>query len=986
MRVKQKFNPNLAYQLDAVNSIVNIFKDITLNYSTSEKQILTQNIFSLSRGSSSTINPFIKIDQWNNEILKNIKNIQISNQLEDVSYIYGSQPVFDIEMETGTGKTYVYLRTILELCKRYNFKKFIILVPNKAVKETIQSNLKSYQEHFSNLYGEINYNCKYYDSSSLDVVLNFADSTGLEILIMNIQQINKMDENNKSANKFYKSQDYLSGGTARDLIKETNPILIIDEPQTTASGIKSIKAIKDLSPSFILRYSATFRKRIDEILMYKLDAVDAYNLNLVKRIDVLSCDNKNSDDITIKKLDNKSLSATIEIEVLNNKLNWSILKKKITKNSDLYELSNNDKYKGLVVDEINFKDKKVIFTNGKVITQGVVYDINIKAAQIKSTIEKHLDQQIKLLDKNIKVLSLFFIDKVSNYRTYKDNRTPRLGQYGYIFENELRNLLTSNDKYKRILGNKTVDEYISTCHDGYFSIDPKGCFIDSSTSGDSLRDQTAYEKIMKDKEKLLSFDEPLSFIFSHTALKEGWDNPNVFQICTLNETTSVAKMHQEIGRGLRLCVNQFGDRITDTELNHLTVVTNFSYKEFVESLQTEMKENGVNFGELNINSFIFKDPNDHSKEINFKQSKEIYEILIQKKVIDSNTKKLSLEYKDKPNSLKVLLANNFTLSSNELCWMVVDKLIASLSRDIKIRNAKSKVENNLNIDVLYSKEFNYLWNKIKHKSQYFIKFNEEEFINNVVDTFSNDIGISEDKLSISITKSEIKMDHNLGVTSSNIGVYGEYKYDLTNFNKKLLTIVSDIEKETNLRRKTIVNILTNNKVLEILQISSNKILKKLFNTIKNEKRKLIYKDIEYKLINDSYNINQFEENTSIYQDDGFTYLIKNIDKCPYKYVNADSKVEFRFASDVDNSDIVEVFIKLPSWYKIRTPDNTYNPDWSLLIKGDRVFISETKGSSSILDLREVEINKIKCAEKHFKAISPDIEYKVESSLVDLLRK
>lgn len=984
MRVKQILNPNLDFQINAIKSIVDIFKDVEFTYSKNPEILLNQDIFSLLRNSSSPFNPNIETSFWNNKILENIKKIQNTNHLDDVEFINEHQPVFDIEMETGTGKTYVYLRTILELFKKYNFKKFIIIVPNKAVKEAVQNNLKIYATHFNNLYSDVNYNYKYYNSNSLDVVWNFATNTGLEILIMNIQQINKMNENDKNSNVFYKSHEQLQGSNALKLIKDTNPILIIDEPQSTASGDKSIKAIRELNPSFVLRYSATFRKRHNEILMYKLDAVDAYNLNLVKKIDVLSCENRNNDDIVIKKFDSKTLSAIVELETLNNKLIWSVVKKKITKNTNLYALTNNIKYKGLVVDEINFKDKKIIFSNGKVITQGVVYDINIKSAQIKSTIEKHLDQQLKLLDKNIKVLSLFFIDKVNNYRVYKDNKTQQLGEYGIIFEKELRGLLI-NDKYKALLGNKSIDEYVKICHDGYFSIDSKGHFTDSLANGDSSRDQTTYEKIMKDKEKLLSFDEPLSFIFSHTALKEGWDNPNVFQICTLNETTSVAKMHQEIGRGLRLCVNQFGERIEDLDINRLTVVTNFSYKDFVESLQSEMRENGVNFGELNISSFISNDPNEYSRKISFEQSKKIYKYLIKQNIIDSKTKRLRLDYKD-ANKLKIVLLNAFTWESGELCDFVVNKLITSASRDFKITNAKNKIDNNLNRDVLLSYEFLHLWDKIKHKSEYIIKFDEDKFVNNVINKICEDIDTSIDQASVLIKRSEININHELGVVSSNNGIYDVYKYEPHNFDKKILTIVSDIEKETNLRRKTIVKILTNNKVLNVLQLSTNKILKFLIDTIKDEKRKLIYRDIEYKPINEVYDINRFEESVSIYYDDNLTYSVNNKFKYPYQYINTDSKVEFKLANDADNSDMVQVFIKLPSWYKIKTPDNTYNPDWSLLLKENKIVVAETKGSSDVLHLREIEKNKISCAAKHFKSISSNIQYEVDNNLSNLLKK
>lgn len=982
MKVKQVFNPNLLYQLSAINSIIDIFNNVEFSYSTGDtNKKINPNLFSFFSKSISTANPKINKDLWNDVILKNVKNIQINNHLEEVQYIDEYQPVFDIEMETGTGKTYVYLRTILELNRKYGYKKFIILVPNKAVKETIQSHLKSYTSHFSDLYSETNYNYKYYDSKSLDIVWNFSESTNLEILIMNIQQINKMDENDKNSNNIYKKQDYLLGSTALDLIKETNPILIIDEPQSTASGIKSIKAIKELNPTFILRYSATFRKRNNEILMYKLDAIDAYNLNLVKRIDALCCDDNSSNDIVIKKFDAKSLSADVELVTLTNKLDLKFKKYKVFKGSNLYDLTNNSKYKNLIVEEINFVDRKIIFTNGRVINYGVTYDINTKALQISSTIKKHLDQQLKLLDKDIKVLSLFFIDKVSNYRQYDENRNPILGPYGKIFEDTLRELL-SDPKYQKLLGNRSIDDYISKCHNGYFSIDPKGHFIDSSKNGDSLVDQSAYEKIMRDKENLLSFDEPLSFIFSHTALKEGWDNPNVFQICTLNETTSVTKMHQEIGRGLRLCLDQSGNRIVDEDLNHLTVVVNFSYKEFVDTLQSEMKDNGVNFGELNINSFVFKDPKDNTKQITYEQSKKLFNSLIRINVIDSKTKKLNIVYTNNFDILKRKLLNEVSWDSEELCILVVNKLLMSANRNYKIGNAKNRVDNKLNKEVLFSEEFLELWNKISRKSQYLISFNEDEFVNNVINSFIDEVDTKLSGNKIITTLASIGIDET-GVFASKVNIQNTHEYEWKNFNKKILTIVNDIEIETNLRRKTIVRILSNDSVLNILKNPSDKILEFLLKIIKQEKRKQIYDNIRYEPMDEFYNIEQFADSLPIYMDESSTYQVVNKSKYPYDYIETDSKIEFSFAKSFDDNDLIKKFIKLPAWYKIKTPDNTYNPDWSFISrdKQDRVYIYETKGSNNSDDLRITELRKTKCARLHFKAISNDIEYKVVDNFI-----
>ena len=586
--MKIKFYDNLDYQLDAINSIADIFKgqEITLSlFGIKAQDIVGTRQIETGIGNRLTLSE--------DELIKNIQEIQKKNALELTKNIDKNNLNFSIEMETGTGKTYVFLRTIFELNKRYGFKKFIIVVPSIAIKEGVKKNLDITKEHFKTLYDNTPYNYFIYDSNKLNQINEFARSNEIEIMIINI------DAFNKSKNVINLPQEATLGEKPIDLIASTNPIVIIDEPQSVDTTQKAKKAIESLNPLFILRYSATHREKYN--LMYKLDAVDAYEKKLVKQIEVASIrlsDTSNLPYIKFVSCSQNPIRARVEIEVLQNgKLQRKT--KTIKGNSDLFEITGRDVYSGYLVREIYVeKDNEYIeFANSVILRLGeVIGDVDkehLQYLQIKKTIEEHLEKEKMLLDKGIKVLSLFFIDRVANYRVYDKEGNPEKGKFALFFEkafNELINL-PKFTKLKEIYNNLSIDEI----HDGYFSQDNKGKFKD--TKGDSKADESTYEKIMKNKEKLLSIEEPLRFIFSHSALKEGWDNPNVFQICTLNETKSVVKKRQEIGRGLRLCVNNKGERVYGFEVNRLTIIANESYEDFAKNLQKEYEEDlGIKFG------------------------------------------------------------------------------------------------------------------------------------------------------------------------------------------------------------------------------------------------------------------------------------------------------------------------------------------------------------------------------------------------------
>ncbi|MEA3307171.1 MAG: DEAD/DEAH box helicase family protein, partial [Elusimicrobiota bacterium] len=581
--MKLHFDANQEYQLRAIESIVNIF----------EGQPLNQGDFEFSMSGSGDLPLLVKgvrneLIISEEQILENLKQIQKENNLHLSKNLDGLN--FSVEMETGTGKTYVYLRTIYELNKKYGFKKFIIVTPSIAIKEGIVKNLEITHEHFQTLYDKTPSTFQVYDSSKVSGLRNFADSNAIQILVINI------DSFAKDENIINNPRDGLSGKKPIEFIQASCPAVIVDEPQNMETDIRK-KAIANLNPAFTLRYSATHRNLYN--LVYKLDPVQAYDLGLVKQIEVDSVyaeNDRNRGFIQIIdfKQAKKGLAVKLKIDV--NTKNGVVRKLISVKNGDdLYTLSDSrDVYKdGYILNQIDAKEGFVEFSNGEVLHKGQTHgglNDEIMKVQMKKAIEEHFKKEKQLQPKGIKVLSLFFIDRVANYRAYDEKGNFQKGKFAQWFE-EVYCEYQKNPLYKDVINFKAND-----VHNGYFAQDKKGVFKDSSEKRETKADDCAYSLIMRDKEKLLDSNIPLRFIFSHSALREGWDNPNVFQICTLNETKSDMKKRQEIGRGLRLCVNQNGDRVFDKNTNRLTVVANESYEEFAEKLQKEMEDDcGVKF-------------------------------------------------------------------------------------------------------------------------------------------------------------------------------------------------------------------------------------------------------------------------------------------------------------------------------------------------------------------------------------------------------
>ena len=970
-----------SYQIDAVNSVCDVFdgqpkKELIKNLF--DKEFVKEGLIEEEIIYNTFANPKLIINQ--NEILENLKKVQKRNSLKPSKKLNSLN--FTVEMETGTGKTYVYTRTIFELNKRYGFSKFIIMVPSVAIREGVYKSLEITKEHFKEIYGKV-LRFFIYDTkkpTNLTNIKKFAQSNEIMAMIVNYQAF---ATRSKDARKIYEELDLMNSNRPIDVIKSTRPIIIIDEPQKFGKTAES--KIKEFNPLFILRYSATHKNLYNQV--YKLDAIDAFNKKLVKKISVKGIEVKNTtatsgyiylDEIILS--DKTYPKARMEFEV-KQKNEVKRVSKILKEGDNLYELSNNlTEYKnGFVVKKINGLTNEVKFLNGIVLkpgeTHGEVNEEILRRIQIRETIKSHFQKEQILFKKGIKVLSLFFIDEVKKYRDYERKDTK--GEYAKIFEEEFENVKNemkhSFDKdYFEYLDNFKANEI----HDGYFSIDKKGRLKDAKET-----DENAYELIMKNKEKLLSFDTPVRFIFSHSALKEGWDNPNIFQICTLRHTKSTISKRQEIGRGLRICVDKNGYRMDEEilgdeffDINNLTVIANESYESFAKSLQQEYLENidrPLTFTVENIKGFKLKD-------------KEIDELLANKLVInfamngyiDENFNLTEKIFEDIERQLK--LPDEFENYKEDIIKLV-QKIDASSVLKNVIENEKAK---NIKLEKLTPNsnfaKFEKFWKKIKFKTTYRIDFNSNELIQKVIQRINKDLEIK--KIKIEIIQSEQKDKLNFEVKKretieSKFGI-SDIKYDL----------LGELNKATYLKRETIAKILKGIKKekFEMFKINPEDFIVKVRDYIEEEKATIFISAINYDVSgefeSEIFTINNFRG--TLNED-----LIE-VKKHIYDYLKYDSKIEKEFAKNLEIGNII-VYAKLPAKFKIPTPAGYYNPDFAILFKKEKTiyFIAETKGSLKSMELKGKERTKIEYAKKHFEKLSEltnsNIKYKVVKSFEDL---
>jgi type III restriction enzyme len=974
--MKLKFDKNLEYQQQAIASVVDLFRGQTpmhTNFTVSayNGQI---GLFDTENG----IGNRLELDE--EEILKNLQEVQLRNGLPQTKYLRAGEYDFDIEMETGTGKTYVYLRTIFELHKNYGFSKFIIVVPSIAIKEGVYKTLQITEEHFKELYDNTIYHYFIYDSSKLEQVRSFAVSDNIEIMVINIDAFRKSftdPTKETKANIIHRTNDRLNGMKPIELIQETRPIVIIDEPQSVDTTPKAKEAIKSLNPLCIFRYSATHVERHN--LVYKLDAVDSYNLGLVKQIEVAGFTTKdyhNKAYLKLLSVDNKKspITAKIEMDVKDRK---GVVKRKavtVKRGDDLYEKSGGrDVYEGYIVSEIYceegneyvaFTSKPDILRIGKPI--GDVDDLAIKEQQIRKTIEEHLDKELVLNKLGIKVLSLFFIDRVANYRYYDENGNPQKGIYAKLFEKHYNDLIRL-PKYNTLFKDIDLDTTAEEVHNGYFSADKKGVLKD--TSGSTQDDEDTYNLIMKDKERLLSFDTKLRFIFSHSALREGWDNPNVFQICTLNETQSEVKKRQEIGRGLRLCVNQEGERQYGSFVNTLTVIANESYEEFAAKLQKEYEtESGIRFGIIETHLFAnipVKQEDGSIKYLGQEASEAIFKAFLDNGYIDETGEvqdKLKIDIKD--NKLNVP-------EDYEHVKADITALARKVCSGLNIKNNSDKKAIKLNKRVYLDPEFKELWDRIKYKTTYSVDFDSEKLIDECCREMQKSLFISSPKLIY--TKAGLDISAG-GVVAKESD---RYAVALDNQQENLPDIIAYLQNETNLTRKTIVEILIRSNTLHLFKKNPQKYMEQVAQIITAKMRLMIVDGIKYtKIGNDEYYAQELFESEEL-----IGYLSKNMmesKKSVYEYVVYDSANEEKFARSFENNSKVKLYAKLPGWFTIPTPLGSYNPDWAVLIDADGkdklYFVLETKADTMFDALRPTERAKIECGKKHFEALGTEVGF------------
>ena len=978
--MKLQFQSDLAYQKEAIESIVNIFEGQEVcraNFSV-VKNVKTHTNTQIEAFQESYLEMGYgnKLALLSDEILANVRKIQLKNGLEESKKL--EKPYnFSVEMETGTGKTYVFLRTILELNQKYGLTKFIIVVPSIAIKEGIKKSIEITQSHFKGLYDNVIYNHFIYTSKNLEQVRNFATSSAVEIMIMTI------DAFNKDTNIINLEQDRMSGFKPIDFIAETHPVIIIDEPQTTVSTDKQKEAISNLNPLFIVRYSATHKEKIN--LMYRLDAVDAYDKKLVKQIEVASITLSENHNLPYLKLlsvasKNGKISAKIELDV-KRRSGVKRTEKTVQQGDSIEDIAQRSLYDGYQVVEINCTPggEFVDFLSHK-LKIGQVLGMQdpdvIKRLQIETTIREHLKKENKFLAQGIKVLSLFFIDRVKNYRDYTEDGVEIQGKYTKMFEEGYKRII-QEPEFQTLVENRYKNMEVSKIHNGYFSQDTKKRAKD--TNGSTKDDDDTYELIMKDKERLLSLSEPLRFIFSHSALREGWDNPNVFQICTLNESSSEVKKRQEIGRGLRLAVYENGERSEGFQINYLTVMANESYEEFVSKLQKEFEEeNGIKFGVLenHIFSTVYMPRGDGGAYLGAEKSKELVEFLTSVGYVDSSGK-VSDKLKEDLVTGTVTLPQEY----HEVKESIIHKL-KMVAGNLNIKKAEDKREIKLNKEVYLSPEFMALWDKIKYKTYYEVNFDSEKLIQACITKLKEDIYISQSRYSIDKSRVDINRG---GVVASDVkSDSGKIHFDTR---LPLPDILTYIQNETNLTRKSISKILTDSGTLNSFKKDPQKYIEQAVSFIKEVMKSFVIDGIKYHKIGDT----QVYEQTLFESSELIGHLKSSMVesfKSPFTYTLYDSEVEKQFAQDLERNTNIKLYAKLPANFKIETPLGNYNPDWAIVYeeRGEEklYFIAETKGTLLSSELREVEKGKIHCGKKHFEALSNDIHFEQVDSLKSLV--
>lgn len=979
--MKLQFDPNQQFQLDAVAAVTELFDGqpqgapeyAVINMGKGTGLFTGQQQTELGAGNQLLV--------AEDKLLANTRAIQTRNDIEVADPAAALEawelfdgpanqsrhcPHFSVEMETGTGKTYVYLRNIFELSRRYGFQKFIIVVPSVAIREGVLKNIEITAEHFRALYNNLPFEHFVYDAKKINRLRQFATSNTLQILVINIDAFRKNftgTEEEKKSNVIYKESDKLSGRQPIEFVQAARPIVIIDEPQSVDSTDKAQEAIKALNPLCTLRYSATHRNPYN--LVYRLDPVRAFELKLVKQIVVASAAAEgaaNDAFVRVEQIDyKKGIKAKLRIHVQGSD---GPKEKTVTikQGADLFTLSNEraNYAEGYSVAEINAEpgSEFVRFNNGRTMRKGEQMGgmrEDVWRAQIKHTIKRHLEKELQLRQRGIKVLSLFFVDRVANYRDYDGAGQPVKGKFAEAFEAELA-ALAKDDRYSELAWLK---QPMDKLHNGYFAQDKKGVLKD--TRGDTQADDEVYNLIMKEKERLLSMEEPLRFIFSHSALREGWDNPNVFQICTLNETRSAVKKRQEIGRGLRLPVDQNGMRVFDDSVNKLYVMANESYEDFAKALQTEYEDEcGVTFGKVPLTALakLIRVVDGTEQPIGREAAEGIRTALVAQKMLDVEGR-IQPAFDPKRKDFKLELPD----AQRDLAPAIID-LLSSYQIERHIRRERDDGPNRLKKEVTLNPEFIALWDRIKPKTTYRVEFETNKLVERAVDAVKRMERIDKPRIRVSAGKLGIEKG---GVTTAAMSV-AEEKVEYGN--RAIPDLLAYLQNETELTRSTLVRILKESGRLSEFFNNPQRFLDAVANILKHELHRLLVDGIKYERIDGSGSEAEWEM-LLFKNEELINYLTAlKVNNSVYEYVVYDSEVEREFAKGLDAREDIKLFVKLPGWFEVDTPVGKYNPDWAIVKHDDKTLylVRETKGTQGLLKLRTTEADKVRCGQRHFETL------------------
>lgn len=1039
------------YQTDAVNAVVDVFKgQVRPAHDTSyffdpgrlvpvkTKKANNSNGYNLFQQELDEqeakqdiilgyANAPIKLDKV--QLLENIKLIQGNNNITPSKELIEGQGKcsLDIEMETGTGKTYVYIKTMFELNKQYGWNKFIIIVPSVAIREGVKKSLETMEEHFMSQYGK---KARYfiYDSKNLTKIDDFAKSNEINVMIINNQAFAKSlnEEKNKEGRGgdkgaliIYSERDEFGSRKPIDVIAKTNPILIIDEPQKSAGNVTQ-KAMKRFNPLFSVNYSATHKQEHNEV--YRLDAIDAYNHKLVKKIEV-----KGIEVVNLKGIDgylycdsfitSKNKPPMVKLEFEQQLKSGTV--KRVLRNcsygDNLYELSNGMlQYEGYKISEIDASNTGCVrFTNGEELHGGEVANnsqemSDLRRVQIRETIKSHFEKEEQLFAQGIKTLSLFFIDEVAKYRLYDEDGTQKLGEYGKIFEEEYQKIFRDRMQelyqtpYGEYLRNMAAD--VSAVHTGYFSIDKKGHSVDSKK--DISNDESAYDLIMRNKEALLSFNNPVRFIFSHSALREGWDNPNVFQICTLKQSNSNVNKRQEVGRGMRICVNQQGERMDESVcganvhvVNKLTVIASESYAGFVDSLQDEIKKALYERPEkVSIEYFFGRvvKVGDETYKIEGEQARQIVKYLDRHDYLDDDDRITEKYKQDAANGTLEPVQDKLKDIEPAVHVLIKSLYDKDSLKDMITNGNQTTVENKLNNKNFEKQEFQELWKRINRKCAYTVKLDSNVLIDKAVAAIDAKLQVTQTLYTLSVGYQKNNMQaHELEQKTSFVSPShttnvlknahdSSLKYDL----------LHELTQRTSLTRRTVAAILSRINMMKYRKFRDNpeEFISKVARLINEQKAGLIVEGVTYNTTNEVFDKEIFTAECHRVALSKVFPALRAVTDYVVTDGTAEQSVERKFVENLDKADEVAVYAKLPRGFYIPTPVGKYSPDWAIAFKEGKIkyvyFIAETKGTNESTELKSMEQAKIKCAEKLFEKLSNgEVHYgqvKDYKSLMDIV--